>query len=55
MLLGVLERLVLFVRPLLLMVSVVSFEARPPRLLSVAHVVLQVAAGFHNAPWFSWS
>ena len=52
----------LFVRPLLLMVSVLSFGARPPRLLSVArpphfstHLVPQVAVGFHNVPCFSWS
>ena len=51
--LGALERLVLlFVQPLLLMVFLVSFEAWPPRLLSVAwpshistHLVPQVAVG----------
>ena len=36
MLLGALERLVLFVRPLLLMVSVASLGARPHRLLLAA-------------------
>ena len=62
MLLGALERLVLFVRPLLLMVSVASLGARPHRLLLAAqpphpstHLVPQAAVEVPRRPWFSWS